>query len=156
MVSNLCNLIHQMPSRWDKILTETNFKLFTTDSSPMFPSRLFSLHVTLHVANVWFFQIDYYASFSKLILPSNKKINYAAHPTFNKITKEPRNHIIISKLQTVLNYKGSWTFPCPLLVPLKNGKEDEKILPNSSSGLVATGTIWTYQLLVWILNISSS
>lgn len=53
MVSNLCNFIHQMPSRCDKTLTQTNFKFFTADSSPMLIKIIFTAH-TLHMANVQF------------------------------------------------------------------------------------------------------
>lgn len=121
MVSNLCNFIHQMPSRCDKTLTQTNFKFFTASSSPMLTKIIFTAH-TLPMANVQFSKLIIMMRFQNWhCIPIKKQTMLHSEPP-KKSQKNQETTSIVSKLETVLDYKDSRT----LSVPPKHGKGEAR------------------------------
>lgn len=88
-----------MPSRCDKILTQTIFKIFAADSSPMLIKIIFTAH-NITPANVHFSKLIIMLPFQNWhCLPIKKQT--AVHSTSKKkknLQNNQKKHIIISKL----------------------------------------------------------
>lgn len=136
MVSNLCNFIHQMPSRCDKILTQTIFKIFAADSSPMLIKIIFTAH-NITPANVHFSKLIIMLPFQNWhCLPIKKQT--AVHSTSkkkktSKITK--KNTLLFPSCRQCLITRAvnlSWS----ILDTSKDAEGEEEGVYNSLSELL--------------------